>query len=194
MKRICLFAASNPGVRPSYAVAAAAFGRLLAARGIGLVYGGAGIGLMGAAANAALAAGGEVIGVIPQSLVDREIAHAGLTSLRVVGSMHERKALMSELSDGFAVLPGGLGTLEELFEVLTWSQLGFHAKPCGLLNIEGYYDGLLAFLDHTVTEGLLPAGNREMLLVAGDGEELLEKFAAYRPKRVEKWLERKSEL
>lgn len=194
MKRICLFAASAMGARASYAGAAAEFGRTVAERGIGLVYGGCSIGLMATAANAALAAGGEVIGVIPAALVDLEIAHRGLTELKIVGSMHERKATMAELSDGFAALPGGLGTLEETFEVLTWSQLGFHKKPCGLLNIDGYYDRLLGFLDHCVEQGLLRAQNREKILAEANTVALLERFAAYEPAESEKWLRRLSEL
>ncbi|WP_088343054.1 MULTISPECIES: TIGR00730 family Rossman fold protein [Rhodomicrobium] len=195
MKRICLFAASSMGARASYAQAAAAFGQLVASRGIGLVYGGAHVGLMGVAANAALAAGGEVIGIIPQSLVDRELAHYELTALHIVASMHERKAMMSELSDGFAVLPGGIGTMEELFEVLTWSQLGFHQKPCGLINIDGYFDRLLGFLDHAVAERLLPQLDRDRLLVAEDANGLLERFHDYRPPAVrEKWLDSEDEL
>ncbi|HEY7645450.1 MAG TPA: TIGR00730 family Rossman fold protein, partial [Hyphomicrobiales bacterium] len=141
-----------------------------------------------------LAAGGEVIGVIPEALVDLEIAHRGLTELKIVGSMHERKATMAELSDGFAALPGGLGTLEETFEVLTWSQLGFHKKPCGLLNIDGYYDQLLAFLDRCVEEGLLRAPNREKILAEANTEALLERFASYESAESEKWLRRLSEL
>lgn len=194
MKRICLFAASAMGTRASYAEAAAEFGRTVASKGIGLVYGGCCVGLMKIAANAALAAGGEVIGVIPEALVELEIAHRGLTELKIVGSMHERKATMAELSDGFAALPGGLGTLEETFEVLTWSQLGFHKKPCGLLNIDGYYDQLLGFLDHCVAEGLLRAPNREKILSETNTEALLERFAAYEPAESEKWLRRLSEL
>ena len=157
LMRICVYAGSNPGANPAYGEAAADLARLLASRGIGVVYGGGKVGLMGILADTALAAGGEVIGVIPQDLMDREIGHAGLTELHVVGSMHERKALMAELSDGFVALPGGAGTLEELIEVYTWSQLGLHAKPMGVLNVAGYYDGLAALLDHAVQEGFLRA-------------------------------------
>jgi uncharacterized protein (TIGR00730 family) len=194
MKRICLFAGASSGARASYRTAAADFGRYVASRGIGLVYGGATIGLMGIAANAALEAGGEVIGVIPQALADRELAHDRLAALHIVGSMHERKAMMSELSDAFAVLPGGLGTMEEMFEVLTWGQLGFHEKPCGLLNIDGYYDRILSFLDHTVAERLLSQVDRDRLLVADNGETLLALFAAYRPAPVQKWIDDPQEL
>ena len=155
MRRVCVYAGSNPGSDPAYAGAPRGRSpRLLAERGIGLVYGGGNVGLMGVLADTALAAGGEVIGVMPQALVDREIGHRGLTELRVVGSMHERKALMAELSDAFVAVPGGIGTLEELIEVYTWSQLGIHDKPCGVLNVRGYYDALAAFLDHAVERGL----------------------------------------
>jgi uncharacterized protein (TIGR00730 family) len=194
MKRICLFAASSMGVRPSYAEAAAEFGRTLALRGIGLVYGGCSVGLMGIAADAALAAGGEVIGVIPEPLVELEIAHPGLAELRIVGSMHERKAQMAELSDGFAALPGGFGTMDEMFEILTWSQLGFHRKPCGFINIDGYYDGLLSFLDRCVAEGLLRRENRQTILTAANTEALLGAFESYEPAEAKKWLRRLKEL
>ena len=173
MRRLCVFSGSSPGAHPAYAEATAALGRALADARIGVVYGGASVGLMGTVADAALAAGGEVVGVIPQSLVDREIAHPGLSELHVVQSMHERKALMAELSDGFVALPGGTGTLDELFEVYTWTQLGLHAKPLGLLDVRGYYDGLTAFLDHTVAQGFLRPEVRAGLLVAADAEALL---------------------
>src|ERR671920_758599 len=174
--RICVYAGSNPGADPAYAEAAADLARVLAGRGIGVVYGGARVGLMGILADTALEAGGEVIGVMPQSLIDREVGHTGLTELRVVASMHERKAQMAELSDGFVALPGGAGTLEELIEVYTWSQLGLHRKPMGVLNVRGYYDGLEALLDHAVQEGFLREQHRAALHVAGDPEELLERF------------------
>jgi uncharacterized protein (TIGR00730 family) len=185
-----VFTGSSPGSRVEYRQTAEALGRLLAERGIGLVYGGARVGLMGAVADATLAAGGTVIGVIPQSLVDREVAHTGLTELRVVASMHERKATMADLSDAFVALPGGFGTLEEFFEVLTWAQLGLHRKGCGLLNVAGYFDGLLAFADHAVTERFLRRDNREMVLVADDPAHLLERLARYEPPAVDKWLDR----
>jgi uncharacterized protein (TIGR00730 family) len=187
---ICVFCGSSPGKDAVYGERAAAFGRLLAARGIGLVYGGAQRGLMGAIANAVLEAGGQVIGVIPRAMVDREIAHRGLTELRVVGSMHERKALMAELSDGFVALPGGIGTFEELFEVWTWSQLGLHQKPCGLLNVGGFYDRLSGFLDHVVGEGFLQPVQRAALLIESDGEALLAAIARYQAPAVAKWLVR----
>jgi hypothetical protein len=190
MRRICVFLGSNGGRRTAYMDAATAFGGLLAREGIGLVYGGASVGLMGALANATLEAGGEVIGIIPQRLVEKEIAHRGLSDLRVVGSMHERKALMAELADGFVALPGGIGTLEELFEVWTWAQLGSHGKPCALLNTEGYYDPMLSFLDHTVEEGFMRRAHRDMLLVAQYPEQLLARMREYRAPNVIKWIER----
>jgi len=190
MKRICVFAGSNAGTRPGYRAAAEELGRALAGRGIGVVYGGARVGLMGALADAALAARGEVIGVIPEALVRKEVAHDGLTELRVVGSMHERKALMADLADGFIALPGGWGTLDELFEVLTWAQLGLHRKPCGLLNVVGYFDGLLAFIHHSIEEGFVRREYRGMIVVAGAAGELLGLMAAYEAPRVEKWIHR----
>jgi uncharacterized protein (TIGR00730 family) len=190
MKRIVVFCGSSPGRRPEYAETAQAFGRLLAERGIGVVYGGASVGMMGALADGALAAGGEVIGVIPQRLLEREIAHAGLTELHTVGTMHERKALMSELSDGVVALPGGTGTLDELFEMFTWAQLGLHRKPIGLLDVDGYWQPLLAFVDHMVAERFLWAQHRDALLVATDGEALLDLLGGYEPLVKDKWLDR----
>ena len=171
--RICVYTGSRHGSRPEYEQAAEAFGRLLAREGIGLVYGGGRLGLMGVVANAALEAGGEVIGIIPQKLVDLEAAHTGITQLHVVHSMHERKAMMADLADGFVALPGGIGTLEELFEVWAWLHLGYHAKPCGLLNVCGFYDPLIAFLDTIVVEGFLRTSTRAMLLSDDDPERLL---------------------
>ncbi len=162
----------------------------MVARGIGLVYGGGNIGLMGVLADAALAGGGEVQGVIPHALVAREVAHAGLSRLHIVDSMHERKQLMADLSDGFVALPGGYGTFEEFCEALTWSQLGIHKKPCGLLNVEGYFDHLVAMLDHAVEEHFLHPLNRSLVLEARSPEALLESMAAWRPKPVERWIER----
>ena len=173
MNTICVYCGSNPGKDPVYLEAATAMARTFAERGLRIVYGGAQVGVMGAVADAALAAGGEVVGVIPQLLVDREVAHQGLTELHVVGTMHERKALMAELSDAFVALPGGIGTLEELIEVYTWSYLGIHDKPFAVLNTAGYYDGLTAFLDHTVAQGFLRPEVRAGLLVAADAEALL---------------------
>jgi uncharacterized protein (TIGR00730 family) len=165
-------------------------GGLLAARGLRLVYGGAKVGLMGAVADGAMAAGGEVIGVLPQALTDKEIAHTGLSRLEIVASMHERKARMAELSDGFIALPGGAGTLEEIFEIWTWGQLGFHAKPAAFLNVRGYYDGLRAFVDHAVGEAFLKAPHRDMLIFREDAAQVLDALAAYVPPPVEKWIGR----
>jgi hypothetical protein len=190
MKRVCVFLGSNPGSKPVYAEAARATGRELARRGLATVYGGSNVGLMRELADAALAAGGEVLGVIPEALRRKEIAHPGLTELRVVGSMHERKALMAELSDAFIALPGGLGTLEELCEILTWAQLGFHRKPCGLLDVAGYYTRLNAFLDTAVNEGFVMGPHRGMLLSAQAPGALLDRFADYTPPTVNKWIER----
>ena len=179
MKRLCVFCGANSGHDPRYGEAAAALGRGIAQAGLGLVYGGASIGLMGAVADAALAEGGEVIGVIPQTLVAREVAHHGLSDLRVVTSMHERKALMADLSDGFIALPGGVGTLEELFEVWTWSHLGLHRKPCGLLDVAGFYSSLGRFIDHVQQEGFLRDGVRNMLLMAEDPTQMIAAMRAY---------------
>ena len=165
------------GADPAYRLAAQALGRTLAERGVGLVYGGASVGLMGVVADAALAAGGEVVGVMPEALVAREIAHPGLTALRVVQTMHERKAVMAAESDGFVALPGGIGTLEELFEVWTWAQLGIHAKPCGVLDVGGYYAPLLAFLDRGVAEGFVRPAQRAALLVDDDPGRMLDRLA-----------------
>jgi uncharacterized protein (TIGR00730 family) len=181
LRSLCLFCGSNVGGRPEYANAAAAVGKLVAEREIRIVTGAGHVGLMGVVADAALAAGGQVIGVIPQMLVDRELAHQGLTELRVVGSMHERKALMAELSDGFIALPGGLGTLEELCEVLTWAQLGIHHKPCGVLNVLGYFDPLLAMFDRAVDEKFMRPEHRALLLAAGDPAELLARLEQIPP-------------
>jgi uncharacterized protein (TIGR00730 family) len=191
MRRVCVFAGSNAGRSEAYAQEAAALGRLLASRDIGVVFGGGKVGLMGTLADAALAAGGEVIGVIPSALVSKEIAHDRLTELRVVQSMHERKAMMAELSDAFIALPGGWGTLEELFEVITWAQLGLHRKPCGLLNAGGYFDPLLTFLTHAVAEGFVREQHAGFLSVATSGEALLAGFAAYEPPVVRKWIDEK---
>ena len=189
MDRICVFAGSNPGTSATYRAAADELGRTLARRRIGLVYGGARVGLMGALADAALASGGEVIGVIPEALVAREIAHAGLSELRLVGSMHERKALMNELADGFIALPGGWGTLEEWFEVLTWGQLGLHRKPCGLLNAAGYFDGLLRFIDHMIQQGFVRPEFRSAIVQTAAPEALLDSFEAYQAPHIPKWID-----
>jgi uncharacterized protein (TIGR00730 family) len=189
VRRLCVYAGSNAGARPEYAEAAAALARELAARDIGLVYGGGRVGLMGVLADTVLAHGGEVVGVIPRALVDREVGHAGLTELRVVGSMHERKALMAELSDAFVAVPGGIGTLEELIEVYTWSQLGLHRKPCGVLDVAGFWAGLRALLDHMVSEGFLRAAHRGVLLADADPARLLDRLAAWEPPAVHKWID-----
>jgi uncharacterized protein (TIGR00730 family) len=190
IQRLCVFCGSNPGTRPEYLAAAADFGRRVAERGLGLVYGGGSVGLMGVLADSALAAGGEVIGVIPQNLWDRELGHKGLTRLQIVESMHERKAVMASLSDGFIALPGGIGTFEELFEVWTWAQLGVHRKPCGLLDVEGFYTRLLHFIDHCVDEQFIRPAHRAMLLVESDAERLLDRLLDYVPPTVEKWIGR----
>jgi len=192
MRRICVFTGSHAGRKPAYRCAAIELGRALAARGIDLVYGGASVGLMGAVADSALAAGGHVIGVIPHAIVEREVAHPGLPDLRVVASMHERKALMADLSDGFIAMPGGWGTFEELFEVLTWSQLGLHQKPCGLLNVDGYFDPLIAMLRHAVDEGFVRGDSVASLPVASSVNDLLDLFAAYRPPFTERWIDSRS--
>ena len=194
MKRVCVFLGSNPGNKPDYLKAAQDMGAELARRGITTVYGGSNVGLMGALANAALAAGGEVIGVIPEALQRKEIAHTGLTEQHIVGSMHERKALMAELSDAFIALPGGMGTLEELCEMLTWAQLGFHKKPCGLLDVDGYYESLNDFLDNAVTQGFIHAGHRGMLLSDKTPGALLDQFGGYVAPVVNKWIERPQAL
>jgi hypothetical protein len=171
--RLCVFCGSKPGDNPAYAEAAAALGHMLAEQRIGLVYGGASVGLMGVIADATLQAGGDAIGVIPQSLVDKEIAHPDLTQMHIVSGMHERKALMADLSDGFIALPGGIGTLEELFEIWTWAQLGMHSKPCVLLNVVGYYNQLIGFLDQMTQAGYLKESSRSMLRIASNPVEAI---------------------
>ncbi len=188
----CVFCGSSPGARPAYRAAAEGLGRELARRGIRLVYGGAAVGLMGALADAALAAGGDVVGVIPNSLVDMEVAHRGLPELRVVASMHERKSQMAELADAFVSLPGGLGTFEEQLEILTWAQLGSHRKPSGLLDVCDYFAPLLALLDHAVEERFLKPTHRDLLLRADDPGELLDRLEAWVPAEVDKWLDREA--
>jgi len=173
MKYICVYCGSSSGRRPEYTDAARRLANVLTKRGYGLVYGGASVGIMGEIADEVLSGGGDVIGVIPQALADKEVAHRGLTELKIVGTMHERKAIMMELADGIIALPGGLGTLEELFEFLTWSQLGLHKKACGLLNISGYYDKLLSFLDHAVEEQFVTQNHRNILLAEDNPERLL---------------------
>ena len=188
IRRLCVFCGSSSGNDPAYGVLAAQLGRTLAQRGIGLVYGGGRVGLMGVLADAALKAGGEVIGVIPKALLDREHGHGSLTQLRVVDSMHERKALMAELADGFAALPGGIGTLEEIFEVWTWAQLGIHRKPCGLLDVGDFFAPLVRFLDHVVQTGFVSSTTRAMLTVAASPDELLAQFSAYEAPALAQWV------
>jgi hypothetical protein len=190
VKRVCVFCGSNAGTRPGYAAAARALGAALGRQGLGLVYGGGNVGLMGILADATLAAGAEAIGVIPEGLVAKELAHRRLTELRVVRSMHERKALMADLADAFLALPGGFGTLDELCEVLTWAQLGLHRKPCGLVDVEGYFRPLLAFFENAVAEGFVPAAHRGLLLTDADPERILDRLAAHVPPAVPKWLDR----
>jgi uncharacterized protein (TIGR00730 family) len=188
VKRICVFCGSSPGARPEYADAAREMGRVLAESGTGLVYGGGRVGLMGIVADAVMQGGGEVIGVIPDALMRREVGHAGVTDLRVVGSMHERKAVMADLSDGFVAMPGGYGTFEEFCEVITWSQLGIHPKPCGLLNVAGYYAPLLAMFDHAVAEGFVRPPHRAMVLEESAPAPLLARMRAFSPLHGEKWI------
>jgi uncharacterized protein (TIGR00730 family) len=188
LKNICVFSGSNMGIRPEYQQAARELGQELVARGLGLVYGGASVGLMGAVANTVLAEGGEVIGVIPRALFRREVAHKQLTTLHEVSSMHERKALMADLSDGFIALPGGFGTFDELFEITTWSQLGLHTKPIGLLNAKGYFLPLLALVNHATTEGFISAFHADILLHSDNPADLLDRFASYSPSAIlSKW-------
>jgi uncharacterized protein (TIGR00730 family) len=190
LKRLCVFCGSSVGARREYVEAVRSLGALLAKRKIALVFGGGGVGLMGELADAALDAGGEVIGVLPQALGLKEVGHPRLTDLRLVDSMHARKAMMAELSDGFIAAPGGLGTLDELFEIWTWGQLGLHDKPCGLLDVGGYFTSLLRFLDSAVDERFVRQEHREMLLVAEGAGDLIDRFEHYTPPRSEKWLDR----
>lgn len=186
--RLCVFCGSSDGARPLYREAATALGRHFAQEGIELVYGGGKVGLMGAVADGVLAAGGRVTGIMPQALVEKETAHLGLTDLRVVASMHERKALMADLADGFVALPGGLGTFEEMFEIWTWAQLGYHRKPLAVFNAGGFFDGLLGFLDSVVTEGFVREPHRAMLIVGTEPADLVAQIRAYEPPRVIKWV------
>ncbi len=185
MRRLCIYCGSSLGVRPEYSVVAENLGFEMAKRNIDLVYGGASIGIMGIIANAVLAHGGKVIGVIPQVLVNREVAHNQLTELKMVKSMHQRKALMAELSDGFIALPGGLGTLEELFETLTWAQLGLHQKPCGLLNVNDYYTALISFLNQSVIEGFVSERHQSLLMIGSDSAALLDQLTGYQAPLLE---------
>lgn len=190
IRRICVFCGSNTGSDPVYAEAARGLGHLLAREGIGLVYGGGSVGLMGEIADAVLSSGGEVIGVIPHALWAREVGHRGLTDLRIVDTMHERKALMADLSDAFIALPGGLGTLEEIFEIWTWAQLGLQTKPLGFLDVNGFYAPLMEFLDRAVREQFLREPHRAIAIIDADAEVLLEKFDTWQPSQVEKWITR----
>jgi uncharacterized protein (TIGR00730 family) len=187
-KRICVFCGSSPGARSCYAEAAKSLARYLAANKITVIYGGGNVGLMGTLADATLDAGGEIIGVIPQALLNREVSHTRIPDLRVVGSMHERKAMMADLSDAFIAMPGGFGTFEEFCEVLTWTQLGLHRKPCGLLNVEGYYDPLLALFDHAVAEQFLKPVHRQMVISESSAELLVDRLLAYELPAVSKWI------
>ncbi len=190
MKSVCVFCGSNPGNDPVYAAGARAMGAEIAKRGLTLVYGGGAVGLMGIVANAALDAGGEVHGVIPKALRDKEIGHIGLTRLEIVDTMHTRKARMAELSAGFIAMPGGIGTFEELFEIWTWGQLGIHAKPLALLNVAGFYDPLAIFLDRTVEEGFLKPNHRAMVMTDTEPATLLDRMEAYVPAATHKWIEK----
>jgi hypothetical protein len=185
---ICVYCGSSPGRVDDYTAAAHAFAQAIVARGIGLVYGGGGVGIMGILADEVLRLGGKAVGVIPDALAIKELAHANLTELHITPSMHARKTLMAELADGFVALPGGIGTFEEIFEVWTWAQLGFHRKPCGLLNAAGYYDGLISFLDHATHEAFVREDQRNMLVVESDPAALLDRFARYTPPALPKWL------
>jgi len=191
MRSVCVFCGSNSGAGEAYASAARNLARAIARRRLALVYGGGSIGLMGILADAALEAGGNVIGVTPRRLVEREVAHGGLTELRVVETMHERKALMADLSDAFISLPGGLGTLDETFEMLTWIQLGYHRKPCALLEVNGYFERLTAFLDHAVEQRFLTTEHRAMLIVEHDSEAVLDRLASAKLPDTGKWMDRK---
>lgn len=194
MQRVCVYCGSGQGSDPAFAEAAASFGRLLAQRGLGLVYGGGRVGLMGVLADAALGAGGEVVGVIPEALARKEVEHQGITRLLVVSSMHERKKAMADFADAFVALPGGVGTLEELFESFTWLQLGYHRKPVGLLNVNGYYDGLLDFLGHVVASRLLKQRQLDALVVETDATRLLDRLCACEAPAEDRWPERRDRV
>jgi len=191
MKRLCVFCGSSRGNSPAFTAAARALGETLAARNIELIFGGSHVGLMGVVADAVLANGGKVVGVLPRFMADKELAHPRLTKLHVVETMHERKQLMAELAEGFIALPGGFGTLEEIFEAVTWGQLHLHSYPCGLLNVDGYFDLLLTFLRGTVAGGFVRPGHLDRLVVATTPVELLDGFARFRPETSEKWIPKK---
>jgi len=190
IKSICVYCGSSPGRREAYGSAALQLAEALVQRNMRLIYGGASIGIMGKVADHVMKLGGEVIGVIPKALAHKEVAHANLTELHVTHSMHERKTLMAELADGFIALPGGIGTLEELFEIWTWAQLGLHSKPCGLLNVDGYYDALIGFLDHVLHERFVKPHHRDILMVETDPNALLERYIDYQPPAVTHWLDK----
>ncbi|SFB74257.1 hypothetical protein SAMN04515619_101310 [Collimonas sp. OK412] len=190
IKSLCVYCGSSPGATPVYADAARGLAQAMVKQGIALVYGGGNVGLMGIIADEVLRLGGQATGVIPQALLQKELGHKGLTQLHIVKDMHERKAMMADLSDGFIAMPGGVGTLEELFEVFTWAQLGFHQKPIGLLNVDGFYDGLLQFIQHMVSQRFLKGEQAEILIAAAQGEELLQRFQSFVPHLVPKWLDR----
>lgn len=192
IKRICVYCGSHTGNRPEYINAAQQLARAMVGRNIGLVYGGASVGLMGTIADTVLSEGGEVIGIIPSGLFVREVAHTGVTELREVETMHERKAMMADLSDGFIALPGGLGTIEEFFEIWTWAMLGMHKKPCGLLNAGHYYDKLIDFIDHTVSEQFVNQKYRSMVFVEEDPDLLLQKFESYKAPDIAKWIDKRN--
>ena len=192
VKRVCVFCGSNNGFRPQYATAATAMAAAMVQRGLGLVYGGGNVGLMGTIADAVMRQGGKVIGVIPDALVERELAHGDVTEMIVVRSMHERKAKMAELADAFIAMPGGFGTFEEFCEIVTWAQLGLHRKPCGLLNVEGYYDPLMPFLRHGFDEQFVRTAFERMLLVSDSPAALLDAFASFEPPAQAKWMDRAS--
>jgi uncharacterized protein (TIGR00730 family) len=189
MKSICVYCGSSIGASASYADAARALARTLVASNIALVYGGGNVGLMGVISDEVLRVGGEATGIIPKALMDKEVGHGGLTRLHIVKDMHERKAMMADLSDGFIAMPGGIGTLEELFEVFTWSQLGFHEKPIGLLNVDGFYDGLIAFLQHVVAQGFLKNAQASLLMHKPDAQSLLDAFKSFEPRPHDKLLD-----
>lgn len=190
MKSICVYCGSSHGRQDAYSSAAHDLAKSLVDRNLRLVYGGASVGIMGMVADAVLQLGGQAVGVIPEALARKEVAHTNLTELHVTQSMHERKTLMAELSDGFIALPGGIGTLEEIFEIWTWAQLGLHRKPCGLLNVKGYFDSLTTFLDHAVAEQFVKKPHRSMLIVEHEPRALLDRFASYEPPTIQKWVEK----
>jgi len=194
MKQVCIFCGSYPGSKPVYVESAHQMGLGLAQRGLGLVYGGGCVGLMGAVADGTIAGGGKTVGVIPQSLVDRELAHKGLSEIHIVTSMHQRKAMMAEIADAFVAMPGGFGTLDELFEIITWAQLGFHHKPIALLNIDGYFDPMLTFIEHMAVEGFIKPEHRDALLVKNSVDTLLDTLLSYQPPPLEKWIKKPEEL